>query len=160
MSPKRRAELAAAGVLHPFSTLATPSVGIQRPTPKPKPRRVDAGPDKATVKIVWERDGGCCVRCGLGLSRADRGDRWSVHHRRLRSAGGDNSLSNLIVLCGHGTAGCHGLVHSRPGRYRREGGWILRSTDDPAAYPVLHSRLGLVFLAADGGSSRTRVGAA
>lgn len=32
----------------------------------------------------------------------------------------------------------------------REMGWILRSTDDPATFPVVHAWLGVVLLRADG----------
>jgi hypothetical protein len=43
-----------------------------------------------------------CVICGV----VD----FSVHHVLKRSQGGDDVRENLVALCGHGTAGCHGLV--------------------------------------------------
>lgn len=153
MSEKRRAKLAAAGIVHPSSTLAVVPVSGKpalRTAAKVKRPR-DTGPDTATVDLVFERDGGC-TRCGLGLVLEYRGDYWSVHHRLLRGQGVDNTPPNLILLCGGAFAhGCHQIVHSRPAQYRREGGWILRSTDVPARYPVVHARLGFVFLTDEGG---------
>lgn len=35
---------------------------------------------------------------------------FSIHHVLKRSQGGDDVRANLVALCGHGTAGCHGLV--------------------------------------------------
>lgn len=154
MSERKRAKLAAAGIVHPSSTLAAvpaPGKPAMRTAAKVKRPR-DTGPDAATVDLVFARDGGCCTRCGLGLVLEFRGDYWSVHHRLLRGQGVDNTPPNLILLCGGAFAhGCHQIVHSRPAQYRREGGWILRSTDVPARYPVVHARLGFVFLTAAGG---------
>jgi hypothetical protein len=152
MSEKRRAALAAAGIAHPSSTLAVVST-VGKPALRTAAKRSrDTGPDAETVALVFERDGGYCTRCGLGLTSDGRGDCWSVHHRVLRAQGVDNTPPNLIVLCGGASVhGCHQIVHSRPAQYRREGGWILRSTDVPDRYPVVHSRLGFVFLTTDGG---------
>jgi hypothetical protein len=159
MSRKRRAALAAAGSPNPQSTLAAGTPLARKPmlqTAPPKVRRPKAsGPDAATVALVLARDGDSCARCGHGLSGV-RGENWSIHHRKLRSQGGNNSPANLVALCGHGTVGCHGFAHRAPKRARMEGGWILRSTDDPAAYPVAHKLHGLVFLTAAGGWSPVR----
>lgn len=53
------------------------------------------------------RDEWCCRRCGIRLSIVEG----SRHHRQRRGAGG-HVTSNLILLCGSGTTGCHGWVHS------------------------------------------------
>lgn len=152
VSDKKAAEWAS-GEAKASSTIARRPV--MRAVAAVKPKRLKlTGPSDAVVRRVLDRDGDSCVRCGLGLS-GDRGTGWSVHHRKLRSQGGDNSLSNLVALCGHGSAGCHGYAHARPTRARREGGWILRSTDDPASYPVVHALRGFVFLDADGGWSQS-----
>ena len=45
-----------------------------------------------------------CVLCG----RIE----FSIHHILKRSQGGDDVSANLIPLCGHGTAGCHGRVEA------------------------------------------------
>ena len=58
------------------------------------------------------------------------------HHRKNRSQGGDNSLSNAMHLCGSGTTGCHGMVTENPA-LAYENGWSVRSGHDPAAVPVL-----------------------
>lgn len=34
----------------------------------------------------------------------------TIHHLVPRSQGGDDTIGNLMALCGHGTAGCHGDV--------------------------------------------------
>lgn len=47
-----------------------------------------------------------------------------------------NSASNLIVLCGSGTSGCHGLVEKNRADSRRDG-LIVSSRCDPASVPVL-----------------------
>lgn len=54
---------------------------------------------------VRERDGNRCVACDTVMGP------WSVHHRQLGNRD-NNALSNLILLCGTGTTGCHGVrVH-------------------------------------------------
>jgi len=159
ISDKRRAALAAAGNPNPRSTLAAGAPLARKPmlaTSAPKVKRPKtSGPDAAIVALVLVRDADSCARCGHGLSGV-RGVDWSIHHRQLRSQGGNNSPANLVALCGHGTAGCHGFAHKHPKRARLEGGWILRSTDDPAAYPVAHKLRGLVFLTHSGGWSAAR----
>ena len=101
-------------------------------------KRRDTGPTKAVRALVWERDGGCCVRCGLfGGEYA-----WpphQIHHRSGRRRGGSrleskNSPTNLILLCG---AECHPWVES----YRTEAevlGLIVRECDDPATTPLVY----------------------
>lgn len=80
----------------------------------------------ATVVAIVERDRGRCALCGRSLSlRAQtRGWEWSVHHREDRGAGGVKRArkgreqpraylalaANGVLLCGSGTAGCHGEV--------------------------------------------------
>jgi 5-methylcytosine-specific restriction endonuclease McrA len=44
---------------------------------------------------VWERDGGCCVRCGATLLI----DVAHIDHRIPLSRGGTNALDNLRTLC-------------------------------------------------------------
>lgn len=45
-----------------------------------------------------------CVLCGS----VD----FSIHHVLKRSQGGDDVRENLVALCGHGTAGCHGRIEA------------------------------------------------
>lgn len=90
---------------------------------------------------VRERDGDRCARCG---SPHDL----HVHHRVRRSQLGRDSWVNLITLC----ATCHEWVHRNPDE-ARNGGWLLRGTDDPAQAEVDHWLwpAGPVFLEDDGG---------
>jgi 5-methylcytosine-specific restriction endonuclease McrA len=79
---------------------------------------------------VFERDGGRCVRCGRGLS-----GHWECHHRRLRSQGGQDVLSNLIALCNPG--GCHEWVHLNREAAQLHG-WICVSAVGPLVMPVTY----------------------
>lgn len=103
-----------------------------------KPRRRTApqhGTDWWTnaTHALWARSGGRCERCdralggGIGVSR---------HHRMRRRDGGDR-LSNLLLLCGSGTTGCHGWVTEHPDEAYANG-WSVRAlaTTDPAEVPV------------------------
>jgi hypothetical protein len=61
---------------------------------------------------------------------------WAAHHRKLRSHGRDDSLTNLVAL--HHM--CHNLatdsVHLSPGpAYER--GLMVRSWEDPAQVPLI-----------------------
>jgi hypothetical protein len=83
-------------------------------------------------QLVHERAKGRCERCGYGL-----GTIWECHHRKLRSQGGDNSLSNLIAL----HPDCHnpgspGSVHSNPTRSYRLG-YMVPSWADAHSSPML-----------------------
>lgn len=53
-----------------------------------------------------------------------------------------------MMLCGHGTAGCHGWVESNPNAAEAEG-WHVRPWQDPAEIPVLY-RGALALLTEDG----------
>jgi hypothetical protein len=88
--------------------------------------------------LVWERDMGRCVRCGIGL--AGLVISYSCHHRLLRSQGGYDEPANRIMLCGTGTTGCHGWAHHNRDAARPGGYILLPTTDgrttDPATVPV------------------------
>jgi len=53
-------------------------------------------------KVVYDRDGGCCRRCGVAVSL----DKCHIHHLIRRSEGGHHSLENLVTLC----RDCHSLM--------------------------------------------------
>lgn len=103
-------------------------------------RRV-TGPGQPTRLLLIGRSLGCCELCGRRLH-----DGWgwlgdhSFHHRQPRGVGGTraaaiNSPANLLLLCGTGTTGCHGLVEAqRAIAYDR--GWLVRHPFDPAGAPV------------------------
>lgn len=67
---------------------------------------------QGTVAAVKNRAGHKCERCGTVDAEF-----WSLHHRRPRGMGGSknpalNMPSNILLLCGSGTTGCHGWVES------------------------------------------------
>ena len=47
-----------------------------------------------------------------------------------------NSPANLLLLCGTGTSGCHGLVETQRA-LAVEHGWLVPRPTDPASVPVL-----------------------
>jgi hypothetical protein len=117
-----------------------------------KSRYRDTGPDPETVSGVVDRDAGHCVRCGDPVFGA-RGEGWSIQHRKKRSAGVDNSASNLVLVCGNGVTGCHGWIEDHPTQAAHEGGWSVSRYAEPAQVPVLiRSGFGerWVYLGADG----------
>ena len=106
------------------------------------------------VESMWRRAFGSCERCGRSLVRAGRGWGWSAHHRQPRGMGGTSNsdlgkATNGLILCGHGTAGCHGWVESN----RREAvlaGLIVPSGESPAVVPVWLRLFGRVLLLENG----------
>jgi 5-methylcytosine-specific restriction endonuclease McrA len=76
---------------------------------------------------LQERANDCCEICGELANNA--------HHRKNRSQGGEDLLSNLLLLCGSGTTGCHGWVTAHPAASYVHG-WSVRSYDDPRSVPV------------------------
>lgn len=81
---------------------------------------------------VWGRCGGACEFCGFGISTIRQ---MHVHHRKMRSQGGDWSLPNLMGV----HQACHNTgsfsIHANPARSYKLG-HLVRSGDDPAAIPV------------------------
>lgn len=104
---------------------------------------------RAVVKHRAERYGyPVCERCG-------RASGTNVHHRRPRGLGGSKDLatnlpSNLLLLCGSGTTGCHGWIESQRTEAKANG-WLLEQWQSPLETPVrVHDR-GLVLLDNIGG---------
>lgn len=161
MSERRRAKLAAAGLSNPFSTLAG-SVGIQH-TPDPKSKKTkNTGPKRSVVTLLRARSGGLCEFPDCGKPATEK------HHRLNRKYGGRhgqmaeriNGVAWLLDAC----SWHHAYVTSAHGEalaWARRFGWVLVEGQDALLVPVLvrHSP-SVVFLAGDGGWSRTRVGAA
>lgn len=111
-----------------------------------------SGPSAVVVSMVWQRDGGSCVRCGRGLHFSQRGMAWSVHHRSPRGMGGSkaawvNQPSNLILLCGTGTTGCHSWVEANRA-ISLECGWLVprNGVRLPAEVPVFYPGRGRFML--------------
>ena len=121
----------------------------------PKRAPTDTGPDARTRKIILERDGWTCVRCGkpCGPGVAP----YSLQHRVARGVGGGNDLFNLILLDGSALTECHGEVESRKYPADLTRGYRLESWQNPAIEPVAYFDQDyghvLAWLDADGGMS-------
>lgn len=100
--------------------------------------------EKECRAIVRERANGACERCGRA------GVLITLHHRRKRSAGGEWSPSNCVMVCGHGTSAdrCHSWIEDNPNE-AEDSGWHCRPWDNPADIPVTMSG-SLAYLLEDG----------
>ena len=99
-------------------------------------KRRSTGPSPAVRQLVWERDGGCCVRCGI-YGGVHTFPPHQIHHRRPRGMGGTrredtNSPANLVLLCG---GYCHRYIESD--RLKGlETGYLVQQGHDPATTPI------------------------
>jgi len=100
--------------------------------------------DKKIAQAVIDRAGGYCEKCGGVLSEA-----YNLHHRKLKSRGGKDAVSNLIVV--HNT--CHirhkDSIHDNPVEAERMG-FMCPSWRDPAEHPLIRSDGSIVLLLDDG----------
>lgn len=124
--------------------------------------RRSTGPTQDVVEACLERASYACEVNGCEL-RGTRGDGWSLNHRRSRGAGGTlaaqaNLPSNLLVVCGDGVRGCHGLLENQLRAQAYLVGWLVRKCDcyspwkclhSPSARPVLILRQQWVYLTHD-----------
>jgi hypothetical protein len=109
-------------------------VHVRKPKVQGKRQRAAArntGPSTETRAMVYARDLGWCVRCGVVLANVAH----SCHHRWLLSQLGPNEFSNLLSLCGTGTTGCHGWAHAHVAE-ALAAGYLVRSGIAPASVPV------------------------
>lgn len=84
-------------------------------------------------QIVYRRSDKLCERCCRGNGSL------TVHHRKKRSQGGLWTPENCVLVCGHGTAGCHGWCEHNPDGAAAEG-FHVRPWQQPAEV-ALHWRL-------------------
>lgn len=78
------------------------------------------------AEAVYERDGDCRAY-SMGFATDVRcNGRMHIHHRRLRSQGGPDTLENLMVICDHH----HHLAHRVRRAEAEKCGVILRSTPE------------------------------
>lgn len=83
------------------------------------------------------------ARAGLGDPQMARCEKCgsagplSMDHLKNRSQGGDWSPSNIVVLCGDGTTGCHGWKTHNPTEARAQG-WKLLREDPVGVVPIDH----------------------
>ena len=87
---------------------------------------------------VVMRGGGTCEICNKPLNSSQY---VSLHHRKPRKMGGSrdttlNEPSNLMMICGSGTSGCHGYVESNR-ELSYTNGWLVHSYEIPNQKPVL-----------------------
>lgn len=68
-----------------------------------KPTRLKGKKLIALYRQVYERDNGCCVRCGRWIEEGT-----IPHHRKYKSQGGGDTLDNLEMLCME----CHSKEHT------------------------------------------------
>lgn len=96
---------------------------------------------RATERVcrenVYQRAGGLCELCGF--------QGHSYHHRKKRGQGGPWTESNIVLLCGHGTVGCHHWVENNPTQAERIG-FHIRPWNDPADHPIYLQNLKWVWL--------------
>lgn len=89
------------------------------------------GPTNETRHAIYQRAFFECEFCG----QENFAHGISIHHRKPRGMGGTkkkeiNDPSNLLLLCGSGTTGCHGWIESnREQAY--EMGLLVRQSDNP-----------------------------
>ena len=80
---------------------------------------------------LYERCRGYCEKCGWPL-----GSNWAMHHRRLRSQGGKDEISNVLAA-GHN---CHNLatdsIHLNPEQSYNDG-YLVSAEHDPKEIPIL-----------------------
>lgn len=81
---------------------------------------------------VYRRSEGRCEKCGIGMARSSM----VVHHRKLRSRGGTDELSNLIGV----TASCHNAatdsIHFNP-KIAEEFGYMTPAWENTENHKIL-----------------------
>lgn len=126
---------------------------------RPK-RRSSTGPRAVVRLLVVSRADGCCELCGVPVAFIDDDGQvtplaaYSIHHRQPRGMGGTsdpaaNSATNLLLLCGTGTTGCHGMVESQRALAVAHG-WLVPKPLDPSSKPVRLFFGDDVYLTTDG----------
>lgn len=103
--------------------------------------------NKAVVALVEARAGDYCEVCGRSASES-----MALHHRKLKSRGGQDTASNLIRV--HHS--CHNLatesIHSQV-EYSENKGWICPSWREPTEHPFVRPDGSIVLLQDDGSAT-------
>jgi hypothetical protein len=155
---RRKTELKAKQPMARGKGINSSAASLPRTVAKKKRAR-RTGPTTDVRETVRARDLDTCVVCGVIVT----GRTASIHHRRNRGMGGSsdpriNDVTNLVVSCGDGTSGCHGMLTDRPWELDAEKhGWVIgrNSIADPACVPVLVAWLGWCLPTAGGAWERT-----
>lgn len=119
-----------------------------------KSRRKTGASDEVRMSVMM-RAGFKCERCGQSVQTIPV----SIHHRRPRAMGGTHRIetnypSNLMVLCGSGTSGCHGYLESHRAE-AKDYGFIIPQYEMPNNVPVKTYSYGWVLLNDDGSFTTT-----
>lgn len=84
--------------------------------------------DKQVAETVLSRAKGYCERCGKSADLA-------LHHRKLKSMGGKDEVSNLVAVCHP----CHNFatdsIHLNPQKATLRG-WMIPTYGDTTQYPL------------------------
>ena len=100
------------------------------------------------VRLVEERAGNYCETCGNPALES-----MALHHRKLKSRGGKDSVSNLIRVHHH----CHNLgtnsIHSQPS-LATDKGWMVSSWANPETEPFLRWDGEWILLKNDGSTEK------
>lgn len=94
------------------------------------------------AEIVIERAMGMCEIMSRETGCNGRAEH--LHHRRLRSQGGEHTVENLIHIC----SPCHTWLHAHPA-IAYTNGWLVKSTNNPREIPF-RRRGGFIVLRPDG----------
>ena len=97
---------------------------------------------KDVAEMIKTRSDGKCESMNFPICT---GHAEYLHHRQLRSQGGEHTIPNLIAVC----SPCHTWFH-REVKAAQSQGWIVRSVHDPGE-TVMKYRGRTVLLTADGG---------
>ena len=109
----------------------------------PKIRKPSKADERDAYEHVTLRDNDTCQRCRRNCGGSNR------DHRVNRSQGGRTVVSNLQVIGGTGTTGCHGWITEHPEDAVAEG-WAAPGYATPSEWPArrwLYGTAGLLRLA-------------
>ena len=99
--------------------------------------------NKEIAEKVIARANGYCEKCGMPMNQPN------LHHRKLRSQGGKDEVSNLIAVHHY----CHNIasksIHQNPKESMAKG-YIVPSYATPSEYPM-HFPDGSIILLAETG---------
>lgn len=101
------------------------------------------GPTDAVRALVYDRDGGACVRCGSSVNL-------TIHHRVNRGMGGArepwiNQAHNLLLVC----TVCNSWFEDNP-RESYQTGWKVRRPQLPGEVEVRYPDGSMYLLTPDG----------
>ena len=101
------------------------------------------------AEVVNNRAGGNCEI--MNIDAKCTGYREQLHHRKLRSQGGEHTVENLCGVCHR----CHYWLHAHPA-IAYANGWLVKGVKDPAKIPFRRRGV-LLYLHEDGGLTETDI---